>query len=420
MESFLEGQPVRPLVMAEVDVAFQMSILLSVAFVGYLVAAYTRQSVVIGEILVGLLVGPSVLGVIVIRDAAGALTSTGGFIQGLGLMGALVLLFVVGLEHRFADIFRGRYALIAAAGVVLPWIGGYGFATLSGLPLVPSLFIGTALTATSIAITANVLKELGRLHTDAGRAILGAAVIDDVLSLIALALTIQLGQGNVAVLDIAFLAGKAVAFILVGAILGLRVLQPLLERLDGSRVADRHPEVVFLLAINFAFVYSFAAELIGLSGIVGAFLAGVSLTATKTMRTKNFQEGAEYLTVIFAGIFFVSLGVLVDLRQVGVAVVPFILALTAIAMVTKFAGCAIPARILGLSWRDSALVGAGMAPRGEVALIVALIALTAGVVQQDVYVAVVVMSLLTTLATPPLLKRLAREAPHAAGRTARE
>lgn len=379
------------------DVALELSILLSVAFVGYLLATYTRQSIVIGEILVGLVVGPSLLG----------LVSVGELVEALALLGAIVLLFLAGLDHKFEDIFRGRYALIAAAGVVVPWVGGYVFAEVSGYPGISALFIGTALTATSIALTVTVLREMGRLDTEVGRAILGAAVIDDILSLILLAITIQAAQGSVDSLQVALLGLKAVAFIIVGAYVGKKVLQPAMVRLDESRLVAAHPEALFLVAINIAFLYSAIAEVLGLSAIVGAFLAGVSLDATRRMRGKSFKEGTEYLSTIFASVFFVSLGVLVDARLLTWAAVPFILGLSAIAMLTKLIGCALPARALGMTWRDSLLVGTGMAPRGEVALIVALLALSAGVVQQDVYVAVVMMALLTTLVTPPLMRAIA-------------
>jgi Kef-type K+ transport system membrane component KefB len=381
-----------------VNVALDLSILLSVAFVGYLLATWTKQSIVIGEILVGLAVGPSLLGWVSVNE----------FIEGIALLGAIVLLFVAGLEHRFEEIFRGKYAVVAAAGVAIPWAGGYFFATWSGLPLVPALFIGTALTATSIALTVEVLRELGRLDTEVGKAILGAAVIDDILSLILLAMTLQLAGGAFVAEEVLFLVVKAIAFVGLGALVGKKLLQPGLERLDQHRLVAQHPHVLFLVAINIAFLYSAIAEAIGLSAIVGAFLAGVSLDATKRMRGRSFKEGAEYMTTIFASVFFVSLGVIVDLRQVGLEALPFMLGLTAIAMVTKFVGCALPARAVGMNWRDSMLVGAGMAPRGEVALIVALLALSAGAVDQTVYIAVVVMALLTTLATPPIIKALAK------------
>lgn len=383
------------------DVARELAILLTVAFAGYLVATFSRQSVAIGEILVGLAVGPSLLNLVQPTE----------FVEALALIGALVLLFAVGLEHRFEDIFRGRYAVIAIAGVVVPWVGGFGLAALWGYPTASAVFIGTTLTATSIAITAVVLKEMGKLDSEVGKAILGAAVIDDVLGLVALAVTLQIAQtGTVELPGVGWLLLKAAALIVIGGLGGIRVLTPLLRRMGESSVGKRHPESIFLLALNIAFVYALVAELLGISGIVGAFLAGVVLHPSAAKGAVSFHVSAETLTTVFAGIFFVSLGVLIDLRQVAWAVVPFVLLLTLVAMATKVFGCALPARFLGMSRKDSLLVGAGMAPRGEVALIVAVLGLQAAAIGQDVYTAVVMMSLLTTLLTPPILRWLARPA----------
>ena len=160
-------------------VEFQMTFLLFVALAGHLIASRINQSAVIGQILVGLLVGPSVLGLITYTD----------FVSGLAHLGAVFLLFMVGMEFKLEDIARPRYLLIAGAGVVVPWGMGYGTAALFGFPFGAAVFVGTALTATSIAITASVLKESGRLKTDAARAIIGAAVIDDVLGLLVLAVS---------------------------------------------------------------------------------------------------------------------------------------------------------------------------------------------------------------------------------------
>ena len=158
---------------------FQMSLLLFVALGGYLAASRINQSAVIGLILVGIVVGPSVLGWITYTD----------FVAGLAHLGAVILLFVIGLEFNLKDILSARNGIIAGVGVIIPWIGGYWLALLFGYDTPVAIFIGTALTATSIAITANVLKELGKLQTEAAKAIIGAAVIDDVLSLLALAIS---------------------------------------------------------------------------------------------------------------------------------------------------------------------------------------------------------------------------------------
>ncbi|MBR5815733.1 MAG: cation:proton antiporter, partial [Methanocorpusculaceae archaeon] len=157
-------------------IEFQMSLLLFVALGGYLLATRIHQSAVIGEILVGLLVGPSVLGLITYTD----------FIDGLAGLGSIVLLFVIGFEFEVRDIANWKYAVIALVGVVVPWVGGYLCTMLFGMDFYSAIFIGTALTATSIAITANVLREMGKLHQPFAKAIIGAAVIDDVLSLIVL------------------------------------------------------------------------------------------------------------------------------------------------------------------------------------------------------------------------------------------
>lgn len=159
-----------------------MSFLLFVALAGYILASRVNQSVVIGEILLGVLAGPSVLGIVTYID----------FVSSIAHLGAIILLFVVGLEFRFEDIAKPRYALIAVCGVIVPWLMGYATASLFGFGFGGSVFVGTALTATSIAITANVLKEMGALHTDAARAIIGAAVVDDVLSL----LVLSVGNGR--------------------------------------------------------------------------------------------------------------------------------------------------------------------------------------------------------------------------------
>jgi Kef-type K+ transport system membrane component KefB len=142
------------------------------------------------------------------------------------------------------------------------------------------------------------------------------------------------------------------------------------------------------------------AEVIGLSAIVGAFIAGVSFVGVNLKRSKNVKEGAEYLQMIFAAVFFVSLGVLADVHQVTLPILGFLIALTVVAIVTKVVGCAIPGKLTGLCTKDSLILGFGMSPRGEVAMIVALIGLQSGVIGQDVYVVIILMSLLTTLITP--------------------
>ncbi|WP_440951344.1 cation:proton antiporter [Methanosphaerula subterraneus] len=369
---------------------FQMSLLLFVALGGYLIASRINQSAVIGLILVGILVGPSVLGWITYTD----------FIQSLAHLGAVILLFVIGFEFSLREIVHPRNFAIALVGVILPWIGGWGLALLFGYDSASAIFIGTALTATSIAITANVLRELNKLQTEAAKAIIGAAVIDDVLALIVLAISTSVVEGSFSYWGIALITIKALLFIIIGAAFGTLVIGRYLVRLDRTDFVKRYPEFIFIFAMMFAFFYAICAEMVGLSAIVGAFIAGVSFKDVELNQSKSLKEGAEYLQIVFASIFFVSLGILVDLRAVTPEILVFLVALTVVAIVSKVIGCALPARLGGMCRKDSLIVGFGMAPRGEVAMIVALIGLNAGIIDQGVYVVLVIMSLLTTVITP--------------------
>jgi Kef-type K+ transport system membrane component KefB len=369
---------------------FQMSLLLFVALGGYLIASRINQSAVIGLILVGLLVGPSAIGWITYTD----------FVRGLAHLGAVILLFVIGLEFNVKEILSVRNGVIAGIGVIIPWTGGYWISLAFGFNTASAIFIGTALTATSIAITANVLKEMGKLQTGAAKAIIGAAVIDDVLSLLALAISTDMVSGTLTAAGIAFVAIKAIAFIVIGGAFGIFIVSKYIERLDATGFCKKFPEFIFLFAMMIAFLYAMCAEAVGLSAIVGAFIAGVSFERVEVSHSHNFKEGAEYLQIIFASIFFVSLGILADLHAVTAEIALFLIVLTLVAIFTKVVGCGVPAGLMGLCRRDALIVGFGMAPRGEVAMIVALIGLESGVIDQGVYIVLVLMSLLTTVITP--------------------
>ena len=375
-------------------IEFQMSLLLFVALGGYLLAARINQSAVIVEILVGLVIGPSLLGLITYTD----------FVRSMAHLGAVILLFVIGLEFKLKDIFNFKYMVIALVGVVVPWIGGYYTAKLFGYGFGSAVFVGTALTATSIAITANVLKEMDKLQTEAAKAIIGAAVADDILALLALSFSEQLVSNSISLSSLAIALVGAVAFLLIGSYVGIKFLSKIVIKIDKSKIAEKFPEFVFIFAMMIAFFYAMIAELIHLSAIVGSFIAGVSLGSVVLQRSRDYKEGSEYLHIIFASIFFVSLGILADFHALTANVVWFLIALSIIAVLTKLVGCYIPAKLQGMSHQDSLVVGFGMSPRGEVAMIVALIGLNAGLIGQDIYVTLVLMSLLTTILTPIVLR----------------
>ncbi|MFC1864955.1 cation:proton antiporter [Chloroflexota bacterium] len=376
------------------SVEFQMSLLLFVALAGYLIAYRINQSAVVGIILAGIIVGPSLLGLVTYTD----------FVSSLGHLGAVVLLFTIGLHFKIHEIANIKYLVIALFGIIVPWTAGYYLARAFNFDFGASIFIGTALTATSIAITANVLKEMNKLQTEAAKAIIGAAVIDDVLSLLALSISEGIVSGVLSLPSTLIIVGKAIVFLIIGALLGRFVVSKVMIRLDCTRFCNRYPESIFILAIMASFLYAMVAEIIGLSAIIGAFLAGVSLAQVKLKHSKSFRNGAEHLQVIFASIFFISLGVLLDLHVITLDLIWFILILTGVALLTKFIGCGVPAKLQGISARDSAIIGIGMIPRGEVAMIIALIGLNNNLITQNTYAALVLMSLLTTI-IPPLILR---------------
>ena len=372
------------------SIEFQMVLLLFVALGGYLIASAINQSAVVGIILAGIVVGPSWLGLVTYTE----------FVSSLAHLGAVVLLFTVGLHFKIGEIAKPKYLLIAVLGIIIPWIAGYGVAILWGFNMASSIFIGTALTATSIAITANVLKEMGKLETDAAKAIIGAAIIDDILSLLALSISADVVAGALSASSIAVTIVKAVAFLGIGIVLGNIIGQRIMLRLDRTRLVGKYPEFLFIFAMMVAFLYGMVAEIIGLSAIIGSFLAGVSLAQVKLQHAMSFSDGAEYLQMIFASVFFVSLGVLVDIHQVTQELIWFIVVITVVATLTKVIGCGLPAKFTGMNWNDSLIVGFGMSPRGEVAMIVALIGLNQNLIDQGTYIALVLMSLLTTILTP--------------------
>ncbi len=375
-------------------IEFQMSLLLFVSLAGYLLAVRINQSAVIGQILVGLLIGPSFLGLITYTS----------FVQSVAQLGAIILLFVIGLEFKLKDIFSFRYGLIAVAGVIVPWIGGFLTAKAFGYNFQSAIFTGTALTATSIAITANVLKEMGKLHTEAAKAIIGAAVIDDVLGLLALSLSKQIVDGSLSFSSVIVPIINAVLFLTAGIYIGRRFLSRAIERIDQTPISQKYPEFIFIFVMSIAFFYAMGAEILHLSAIVGAFIAGISLAGTVARRSKDYRQGAEYLNIIFASIFFVSLGILVDIHIVTPAVLWFFIVLTVVAIGTKVAGCFLSARWQGFSNKDAAMIGFGMSPRGEVAMIVGLIGLNQNLITQEIYAAIIFMSLITTVVTPIVLR----------------
>lgn len=350
-----------------------------------------NQPSVVGEILAGVLIGPSVLGWV----------QPTGFIDILAELAVIVLLFRVGLEVNLREMMEvGLLALgVAVAGVVLPFLAGTGlviYGMQGDLPV--ALFMGAAMVATSVGITARVLSDLGQLQRRESRTILGAAVIDDVLGLLVLAMVAGIAtSGAVSWGDLAGTIGATLAFV-AGVLL---VARPLFARV-GRRLPDpAQGHAAFFVAVVLMFGLSALAAQIGLAAIVGAFFAGliIELGDRQPVLDKQVEPVAEFLVPFF----FVSVGMKVELDAF---VNPETLGLTAavlgLAMITKVAAGWLVAYRSG--WLSSTLIGVGMMPRGEVGIIVALMGLSLGVIDESLYSVVVAMSIITTIVAPPILK----------------
>lgn len=369
-----------------------------------------RQPAVIGEILVGALLGPFALGLIGVPDpdllalfhhdaeaAREGLTLT---LESFAEVGVIILLFFVGLETRLSDLLRVglRAFLVAVMGVVGPFLGGTLFMLLLGYPTIEAIFVGTVLVATSVGITARVLRDLGVLDSHEARIILGAAVFDDIIGL--LVLTIVSGvsaSGELQLTRVLWISFLALAFTVLvgglGAYTARRFLTHLIERL---RIDDA-PLVVALAAM---LALAALAAAIGLAPIVGAFFAGMALA--EIAERYHLHEKLLPIYTFLVPFFFVVTGARVDPRLfLQVDILGLALAVTTVAVLTKALGGAVG--VIGFRIRSMAIVGFGMVPRGEVGLIVASIGLSLGVIERPLFSVAVMMSMLTTLLTPPLL-----------------
>ena len=377
----------------ESNVDLAIAIFLFTAFVGFVLARRIGQSAVLWEILLGVIVGPAVLGFV----------SYDGAVKVLAELGAIFLLFTIGLECDYKQVYNLKNSIIALFGVIVPFIGGWLLSRAFGYNNIEGLFIATALTATSIAITAHILKERGMLHTQTAKTIIGAAVVDDILGLIVLSIISGL-HGDTSSWGIGLKIAQAIGFVIL-CILFIKPMNFIIRKVDEK---FHEHQITILAAMAIAFGYAGIAAYIGLSSIVGAFLAGVTL---ESVNIKSFKEGAVYFEMLFSAIFFISLGLLVDVASIG-GVWIFAIALILVAVITKLIGCIIPAKLSGHTWRESFTVGLGMVPRGEVAMVVALMGLTAGIITKNVYTAIILMAFVTTILTPIFLQFSLREEKH--------
>lgn len=353
-----------------------------------------RQPAVVGEVLAGLLLGPYLLGIVPHSPVY----------EGIAEIGVIFLLFTVGLETKPSDILKvGVVASkVGLLGIFLPFVLGFGLIAYLGHPTLEALFIGTALVATSVGITARVLGDMGLIQEIESRIILGAAVIDDIIGMILLAVVSSLGEGAVSWARITLVAVEAIAFTLFLGLVGSRVINRYGRWIERIKT----PQAPLVFSILICLGLSALSSAIGMAAIIGAFMAGMVLA--EFSEGYHLVEKAEAIYAFLVPFFFFVMGSHINLAVMASGEIIWLaLVITVLAVVGKLVGCGIGALSLGRS--GALIVGVGMVPRGEVGIIVAMLGLRLHAIPDSMYALVIFMSVVTTLAVPPVLRVLFRE-----------
>jgi Kef-type K+ transport system membrane component KefB len=346
---------------------------------------------VLGEILAGVLIGPYALGWI----------HPSGTLKAIAEIGAIFVLFHAGLEISSKDLINvGRTAVfVAVAGIIVPFALGFAYMHWRGDALTESVFVGVAMVATSVGITARVLGDMGVLSTQVAKIILGAAVFDDILGMLLLALVDGLAQGGtVEWVRLGVLAVEAVVFALFMIFIGPRILSRLRPKLAQLSTHNAPLLVALIVCLGL----SFAAAKIGMAAIIGAFFAGMIFSEYSP--EWDLRPRVHAITEFLGPFFFFSIGAQLNVKLFNGEMLAVAALVSLLAIVSKVVGCGLP--LLGQGWHAALCVGVGMMPRGEVALIVALVGLNSQIVTQSTYAVVVLMTAVTTVLAPPLLRVL--------------
>lgn len=368
-----------------------------------------KLPIVLGELLAGIIVGPFALGALPLVNGE-PLVVLDETVMHIGEIAAIVILFIAGLEITPREFLRGGAAAftVGSLGVIVPFFVGYYAFSAFGVEALQSILIATALTATSIAISIQVLTELGKMHSKEARLILGAAIVDDVLAIAALSVVVtmvQTGNTEPAILDITVfimqVLGTFAAILIVSVLVIPRILHT--ERLWKSKGSMEG------IVTDAFFAAAGIAAFVGLSPIVGAFAIGMAAASTRVI--KQVHEYVDKLQIIFAPVFFAIIGAQVDLRGVNLNVMYLAGIMMTVAVITKLIGTGLPSLIFLKDKSRAMRVGIGMISRGEVRLIVAGVGVSSGALSNDIYTTVVIMVAVTTIITPIWLKFAYRKEP---------
>lgn len=368
----------------------QLSILLVAAIAGGLLIKRFGYPVALGELLVGIILGPSIFNLI----------SDQATVSVFAELGAIILLFYIGLETEIGDLRKQLLPSLSVGvlGAIVPLLLCYYAALSFGVANGEALFLGVVFTATSIGITVRLLKDMGKLNTPIGLTVLGAGIVDDVVAVILLSVVLSMLSGVFSAIEIGFVVVKAVIFWIIIVLLGSKVIGRVIDRLKIDN------EYIILMLLAYGFFSAYVSAAIGLSAIVGAFAAGLPLSR-KQVKVKMALEQTKSLYMFFVPIFFISIGTLINLSVFGEAA--FLgLIITAIAFAGKIIGSYSAARINKFSNKEALKIGVSMTPRGEMGLIVASLGLTSGLISSSIYSVAVMAVILTTFIAMPILKQI--------------
>lgn len=384
---------------AFLQLAIILAILLLCAKAGGFLSTKLGQPSVLGELLVGVLLGPSLINIM--HLPVFATHETGEFIKEFAELGVLLLMFLAGLELHLEDLARNKVpsALAGVFGVLVPVGLAYWVGIVLGYDNPHSIFLGLTLGATSVSISAQTLMELKVLRSRVGFGLLGAAVFDDILVILLLSIFLALQNGGNAI-EIVLVVVKMIAFLGGSVAFGLWGLPWLTKKV--SRIQISYGSLT--LAIIIMLIFGIAAELVGgMAAITGTFLAGLMYSRTK--QKSEIESGIKSIAYgLFVPIFFVNIGLTVNIRELDSSAILVTLAISLVAILGKIIGSGLGARAGKFTWLESLQLGIGMVSRGEVGLIVASVGLQSGLLSTELFANIIGLVLITTLITPPMLR----------------
>lgn len=366
----------------------QLAIIIVAAKLAGSLSVRLGQPAVLGEIIVGVLLGPSVLAFIEPTDTLATFST----------IGVILLMFIAGLETDLGEFKRSAKSssFVGLGGIIIPLFLGYFLGLFMDLSNLQAWFLGVMFSATSVSISVQALKEMNHLKTREGTTILGAAVLDDVVVMIILAFLMSFAGGQD--VSLTWLVIKKVLFFVFAILIAWKVVPWIMSKFTKLPTS----EMVISTALIVCFVYAYVAEYTGVANIIGAYIAGIAIGITKSKEVV-FEKAETISYSIFVPVFFAYIGISAEFSGIIDNLVLIIL-LSIFAILTKFIGAGAGAKLSGFNWRSSMGIGSAMVSRGEVALIVASLGIASNLITQDLYATMIVVVIVTTVVTPPMMK----------------